>query len=97
MPKNIQIPFSFYINLLAYAISHSDLDDPHFLQILDDYKKKQEAMERHELYTLYKAGASVEIRKKAKEDYLKAIGLDQINRWCAEHDANVMHNPDAML
>lgn len=96
-PKNIQIPYSFYLNLLTYAICHSDLDDPHFEQILDDYKKKRDAMDRHELYTLYKTGASAEIRKQAREDYLKAIGLDQIDRWCTEHDANVMHNPDALI
>ena len=54
-------------------------------------------MERHELYTLYKSGASREIREKARKDYLEAIGLYDAFRWSASHDVNVMRDLDAML
>ena len=54
-------------------------------------------MERHELYTLYKSGATKEIRDKAREDYLKSIGLYEACHWNADHDVNVMHNLDAMI
>ena len=38
-----------------------------------------------------------EIRDKAREDYLKSIGLYEACHWNADHDVNVIHNLDAMI
>ena len=96
-PKTIQIDYSFYLNLILYAFMHEDPDDPCFQSIYTAFSRKLQAMERHELYTLYKSGATKEIRDKARTDYLEAIGLYEAFQWCANQDVNVMHDPDAML
>lgn len=96
-PKKIQIDYSFYQDLISHAFLHGDPDDPCFRRIETAFYRKLEAMEKHDLYTLYKSGASPEIRNKAREEYLEAIGLRDAYRWCATHDVNVMRDPDAML
>ncbi len=96
-PRYIQIDYDFYLDLLFHAFTHSDPDDPCFCRIYTAFHRKLEAMERHELYTLYKSGATKEVRDKAREDYLKAIGLYDAFHWSAEDDVNVMRDLDAML
>lgn len=95
-PKSIQIDYSFYLDLISHAFLHGDPDDPCFHRIEVAFHRKLEAMEKHNLYTLYKSGATSEIRNKAREEYLEAIGLRDAYRWYAEHDVNVMRDPDAM-
>ena len=96
-PKSIQIDYSFYLDLISYAFMHGDPDDPCFRRIDSAFHRKLEAMERHEFYSLYKSGATKEIRDKAREDYLEAIGLRAAYHWSAAHDVNVMRDLDAML
>ena len=96
-PRRIQIDYSFYLNLISYAFMHEDPDDPCFQSIYTAFYKKLDAMERHDLYTLYKSGATKEIRNKARMDYLKAIGLYEAFQWSADHDVNVTHDLEAML
>ncbi len=96
-PKSIQIDYSFFLNLISYAFMHEDPGDPCFQSIYNAFYKKLDAMERHDLYTLYKSGATKEIRDKARIDYLKAIGLYEAFQWSADHDVNVTHDLDAML
>lgn len=96
-PRNIQIDYDFYLDLISYAFQHGDPDDPCFCHIVSAFHRKLEAMERHELYSLYKSGATAEIREKAREDYLRTIGLYDAYRWSTAHDVNVMHDLDAML
>lgn len=96
-PKNIQIDYSFFLNLISYAFLHEDPDDPCFQSIYYAFNRKLQAMERHELFTLYKSGATKEIREKARMDYLKAIGLYDAFQWSTKQDVNVMHDPDMLL
>ena len=96
-PRSIQIDYSFYLDLISHAFMHGNPDDPCFCRINAAFHSKLEAMERHELYTLYKSGATKEIRDKAREDYLKSIGLYEACHWNADHDVNVIHNLDAMI
>ena len=96
-PRNIQIDYDFYLDLISHAFTHGDPDDPCFRRINAAFHRKLEAMERHELYSLYKSGASKEIRDKAREDYLDTIGLREAFHWNADHDVNVMRDLDAML
>lgn len=96
-PKNIQIEYSFFLDLVSYAFLHEDSTDPGYQRIATAFRKKLEAMERHHLYSLYKSGATEEIRSKAREDYLEAIGLRDSFRWKDKLDANVTHNPDVLF
>lgn len=96
-PKSIQIDYSFFLDLISHAFQNGDPDDPCFRRIDSAFHRKIEAMERHELYSLYKSGATKEIRDKAREDYLEAIGLRDAYHWNAARDVNVMRDLDAML
>lgn len=96
-PKNIQIEYSFFLDLISYAFMHEDSEDPAYQRIDVAFHRKLEAMERHHLYSLYKSGATEETRSKAREDYLEAIGLRDSFRWRDRQDANVTHNPDVLF
>ena len=56
----------------------------------------EEAMMRHDLYSLYKSGADEEIRAKARQEYIDAIGLSDSFRWNQSQDVNVTHS-DAVI
>ena len=38
-----------------------------------------------------------DIRRKARKDYLDALGIRESFRWNATQDVNVTHDPDAMI
>ena len=97
IPNNIKIEYSFFLDLISYAFMHEDSADPAYQRINTAFHRKLEAMERHYLYSLYKSGATEEIRSKAREDYLEAIGLRYSFRWIDKHYANVTHNPDVLF
>ncbi len=96
-PNNIQIEYSFFLDLISYAFMHEDSEDPAYQRISAAFRRKLEAMERHYLYSLYKSGATEEIRSKAREDYLEAIGLRDSFRWEDNQDTNVTHNPNVLF
>ena len=96
-PKNIQIEYSFFLDLISFAFMHEDSEDPAFQRIATAFYRKLEAMERHHLYSLYKSGATEDIRRKAREEYLEAIGLRDSLRWSNGQDANVAHNPNVLF
>ena len=90
-PKTIQIDFDFFEDLYIYAARHAEPDDLQYKRITIAVKKKLEALMKHELYTLYKAGASEEIRKEARAEYLDASGIMESFRWSAKQDVNITH------
>ena len=96
-PKNIQIEFSFFLDLFFFILEHDDPDDPKYVRIRAAFQSKIDAMERHNLYSLYKSGASEEIRRKAREEYLDRLGIRNDFCWNSSQDVNVTHDPDAML
>ncbi len=91
-PKNILLDFDLFIDLYIYACRHSEQEDLQFQRLRTGVKRKLEAMLRHDLYSLYKSGASEEVRAKAREEYLDAIGLSASFRWSPERDVNVTHS-----
>lgn len=91
-PKNIQIDFDLFQDLVAYAIRHSDTDDAQFTRIEYGVRKKLDAMLRHDLYTMYKSGASESERSSARKKYLNAIGLFVDFNWPDSQDVNVTRN-----
>ncbi len=84
-----QIDFDFFEDLYIYAARHAEPDDLQYKRITIEVRKKLEALMKHELYSLYKAGASDEIRKKAREEYLDAAEIMESFRWSAEQDVNI--------
>ena len=96
-PRNIQIEYSFFLDLISYAFIHEDSEDPAYQRITDAFHRKLESMERHYLYSLYKSGASEDIRRKAREEYLEMIGLRDSSRWGDSQDANIVHNPNMLF
>ena len=69
-PKTIQIDIDLFEDLYVYAVRHADPDDPQFKRITIFVKKKLQALMKHELYSLYIAGAPEETRKKCRESIL---------------------------
>jgi hypothetical protein len=91
-PKTIQIDFDFFEDLYVYAARHAEPIDLQYKRITVAVKKKLDALMKHELYSLYKAGASEEIRKKARDEYLDAAGIMESFRWSEEQDVNITHD-----
>ena len=50
---------------------------------------------KHRLYSLYKAGATEEIRRKAREEFLDAAGILDSFQWPAEQDVNVTRSDES--
>ena len=96
-PKNILIEYSFFLDLFFYTLEHEDPDDPKYLRIRSAFQSKIDAMERHNLYSLYKSGASEKVRQKAREEYLNKLGVLDSFRWQSSQDINVTHDLDAMI
>ena len=96
-PRNIQIEYSSFLDLISYAFLHEDSDDPGYQRITAAFRRKLEAMERHDLYSLYKSGASEDIRRKAREEYLDMLGIRDAFCWNSSQDVNVTHDLDAMI
>lgn len=88
-PKEIRIDYDLFVDLYVYACRHPESGDLQFERLCSGAKRKLEAMMRHDLYTLYKTGASQEERAKARREYLDAIGLPGCWQWTDETDANV--------
>lgn len=83
-PKAIQIDIDLFEDLYVYAVRHADPDDPQFKRITIFVKKKLQALMKHELYSLYKAGAPEETRKKVQKKYLDAVDLLEAFQFYAD-------------
>ena len=94
-PTTIQIDFDLFEDLSVYAARHAEPDDLQFKRITTCVKKKMESLMKHELYSLYKAGASEEIRKKAREKYLEIAGILEAFQWNAEQDVNISRDEES--
>ena len=92
-PKTIQIDFDLFRDLVDYARRHCDPGDPQYERIEHSVKRKIDAMFRHDMYSMYKSGASEQERAEAREKYLDQIGLFDDFRWLNSQDANVTHQP----
>lgn len=87
--KTIQIDFDLFQDLVVYAIRHGDADDEQFTRIEYGVRKKLDAVLRHDLYSMYKSGASESERSSAREKYLDLIGLFDDFKWPDSQDANI--------
>ena len=90
-PKSILLDYDLFVDLYVYACRHSEPDDLQFKRLCAGVRKKLKAMTRHDMYSLYKSGANKEIREKARQYYLNAVGLLDSFQWSPEQDVNVTH------
>ena len=88
-PKTVQIDFDLFQDLVVYSIRHSDTNDVQFTRIEYGVRKKLDAMLRHDLYSMYKSGASESERSSARKKYLDVIGLFDNFQWPDSQDVNV--------
>ena len=92
-PKEIRIDYELFVDLYVYACRNSDYSDLQFKRLHAGVRRKLEAMMRHDLYSLYKTGATQEERARARQEYLDAIGLPGCWQWTEETDATVTRTP----
>ena len=76
--KNIQISEELFFALLRYHLVEIDDVLPEIKKGLED---KLEAMVRRELYTKYKTAPTEEEREKARQEYLKKVGMYRSFCW----------------
>ena len=96
-PKSILLDYDLFVDLYVYACRHSEPDDLQFKRLYAGVRQKLEAMMRHDLYSLYKSGASEDIRRKARKEYLDRLGIRDAFHWNSSQDVNVTHDLDAMI
>ena len=93
-PKNIQISYELFLDMIAYISDHPDESDYRLDAISTAVNNKLEAMVRRDLYTVYKTGATSEIRAMAKEQYMDMMGIPSSYRWSNKKDVNVQSSGD---
>ena len=89
--RTIQIDYGLFLRLISFFAEHADPGDPSIKEISKGIHEKLEAMEKHALYTSYKTAATAEERERARNEYLKLMGIPESFRWPAAYDTNVMH------
>ena len=93
-PKNLLISYELFLDMIDYIADHPDTSDHRLDDIIKAVSDKLEAMARRDLYTLYKTGASKEVRALAKEQYMDIMGIPSSYRWSNEYDVNVQYTGD---
>lgn len=92
--KTVKIPLSLF-ELLCDFFDNMDirailcyLYNSDFVQLYDDLgtelRKKQDAMQRREAFSAYKAAADPDQREQLRREYLDRAGIDPICRSSAE-------------
>ena len=93
-PKTIQINFDLFLSIIDYFYDHTDETDYRYEDIARGIQEKLNAMFQRELYTLYKTGATPELRAAARKRYLEEMGISRSFQWPDEQDVNVMRQQD---
>ena len=75
--KNVQISEELFFALLKYHLLEMDV----LPEIKKGLEEKLEAMVRRDLYTKYKTAPTEEEREKARQEYLKKVGMHRSFRW----------------
>ena len=74
----MQISEELFIALLKYHLVERD---DVLLEIKKGLEEKLEAMVRRDLYTKYKTAPTEEEREKARQEYLKKVGMHRSFCW----------------
>lgn len=82
MQKRIQIKMELFELMVSYIRDHYDTDDrERYHRITDGVEEKQEALAKHNAYTVYKTGQDKETREAARQIYLEKTGMLPDFRW----------------
>lgn len=82
MQKRIQIPFELYSLMTGYILDHYDTDDSErYRRIVRGIGEKEDAVTRHNVYTVYKSAHDQETREIARQIYLDKAGIHRNFRW----------------
>ena len=80
--KNIKIPTELFEMMAGYIHDHYDMEDmSRYHKIETGIRRKYEAMQRHEYYTISKPDVSEDIREWARKEYLDAAGIHKDFHW----------------
>lgn len=82
MQKRIQIQLELYDLMVEYIREHCDYEDfNRYQRIMRGIEAKQEAMIRHNVYTIYKSSENNQTRETARQIYLEKAGIRQDLTW----------------
>ena len=81
MKEKVQIPATLFCQMALYIMDHEDISDSRYQMIKAGIDRKMEAMQRHELYTMYKSANMFEEKETARQKYLDAAGISPSFRW----------------
>ena len=87
-PRTVKLDFELFKDLYLYAYRHSDPDDLQYRRLTVGVQKKLQSMMRHDMYSSYVTGKTVEERKAARNTYLNSIGLSDGFRWPDSYDVH---------
>ncbi|MBR5597595.1 MAG: complexin-2 [Lachnospiraceae bacterium] len=76
--KNIQISEELFLALIKYHLLEMEEFSGKIKKGLED---KLEAMTKRELYTRYKTAPTAEEKEKARQEYLKKVGMHKDFSW----------------
>lgn len=76
--KNVQISEELFFSLIKYHLMDMQELQP---QIQKALEQKMDSMVKRQIYTAYKIAPTEEERKKARQEYLDKIGMNQDFRW----------------
>ncbi len=75
--KAVQIDYELFLNIVKLVLAEEWTDVELLQSVQNGLEEKINKIIRHNIYTRYRASESVSERIKAKEDYLKNIGVQK--------------------
>ena len=78
MPRNVQIPYELFIELIRFHLFDLYEDEK---QIRTGLEQKLKAMSDRQLYSKYKTAESESEREEARQQYLDSRGVPEDYRW----------------
>ena len=78
MKKNVQIPYSLFIDLVKFHLINLEENEE---KIKNELEKKLNALVMHDLYQKYKTAPTEEEREEARQKYLDERGVTESFRW----------------
>lgn len=90
-PKNVQIPYDLFLEIIDYMDDHQD-NDYRYFEITKALNQKLESIYRHVLYSAYKVAPTEKLRAEARQRYLDLMGVPSSFRWGDAQDESVNRN-----
>ena len=78
MPRNVQIPYELFIELIRFHLFDLYEDEK---KIRTGLERKLKAMSDRQLYSEYKTAETESEREAARQKYLDSRGIPESYRW----------------